>query len=608
MDACHTAVRFPVDGWSAALGTVRRLLSLVWNQENAEGGVLDAGSVQEVTNRFVGLPLERQAEIKWHLDMILSGVLQDHLDSVDARRVAVERMAGDRVDRAWKFFEPDPVEPRVVEPTASLIRGVAWTKVWLGGGFAVLGLLGALDGDNPVLAVLGLLMIAGGGFLCVHHGAERRFLDNLRARPDLAHAWLYHSSGHSAQTDFVQGIHQRVDARFREARPPDVTGDWDEETRGLREYWKDRLVTLYEKANVGPEAVNWLIRWHAGRTAASWHDGGWFDRRDRLVPSNTTNVLFGLGVGGFVLGLVFLTASGNAGSVYLIGVGGGFALVGASEIVATRRHDQIVNADNKRLAGEEAHAYLQMVMMLKDRPSDGEMAEWLARDVLYLKSAALRRCGLSNRDLVAHVVLTDGNSTSMRARVLHGPVRYSEYVVMVFLMTRSGVREVEVDLDFLRGDVHDERRLSFRYDALATARVEEAGVRFAHDGRYVVDANNAAPGYDGGRVVRNRVFALSLVNGTEITAVVENFAGIADPGEDSSRLLRMALDNSGIAGALHVLEAVAAEGREWITREQARRERRSVEWQDDHRDPGLIGPELPNLFSTVDDDDGPDRT
>jgi hypothetical protein len=315
------------------------------------------------------------------------------------------------------------------------------------------------------------------------------------------------------------------------------------------------------------------------------------------VPSSTTNVLFGLGIGISALGLIFLIAAGSPQAAIIIGFGGGVGLAGVNEVLATRRHDQVVNADNQRIVDDEMREYHRWVMVLADRPSDGEMAEWLARDVLYLKSTALRRCGLSNRDLVAHVVLTDGAPKSMRARVPRGPVRYSAYVVMVFLLTRGGVREVEVDLDFLQGHVRDERRLSFRYDALASARVQEVGIRYANDRRYIFDANDAGPQLDGGQVLRSRAFVLSLLDGKEVTAVVEDFSGLADPGDDQSDLMRVAMDSSGISGALHVLEAVATEGREWIAREQERRERRSAEWQDGYRGPGLIGPDLPRLFS-----------
>jgi hypothetical protein len=252
----------------------------------------------------------------------------------------------------------------------------------------------------------------------------------------------------------------------------------------------------------------------------------------------------------------------------VLAAGGCYATGGISKILATRRHDLEVAADNERLFAEETTGYRHWCEVLRDRPTDPEMAGWLDLDRSYLKTAALRRCGLTNRDLIAHVVLTEGTPKALRARVIHGPMRYSRYVVMVFLLTRSGVRQVEVNLDFLNGDVHNERRTAFRYDTLASARVAEVGVRFA----------DTSPNGQQSATVQRRTFNLSLLNGEKITLVVEDFEGLADPEEDGNRLLRIALDSSGISGALHILEAVAAEGRDWTTREHERRERLIQDW------------------------------
>jgi hypothetical protein len=594
----------PADKWTAAFTMVRRLMSLVWHQEKTEHGVLDAGSMQNTLTRFTSLAPRRQAEIKRHLDMILSGALQDHLDALDAQRVATERMGGGRVDRAWKFFETDPAPPRVFVPFPTQIEASTWAKAWVGCGFALLGLFSAMATLGSVEAgvvVIGLLAVLGGGYLALRYGTERLLAQKRLAQADLEHGLPYRpanpsSPGHWVRTDFVQELHQRVDDQFRNARPH-IAGDWEVATRGIREYLKDRFVTLYGNAQVIPGAVDWLIRWHARRVAAQWRAGTLFEYRTTEPLSGRTNLLFGLGIGVAALGALAMAGAGGVGAAFVIGIGGTFGLRGIAEVVATRQHDRMMVVDNERLAEEEVQAYHEWVAVLSDRPSDGEMAEWLALDVLYLKGNALRRCGLSNRDLVIHVVLTDGAPKARRARVAHGPVRYSNYVVMVFLMSKGGVREVEVDLDFLEGHVHNERRVSFRYDTLASARVEEVGIRYANDVRYVIDPRDPTVQLDGGQFLRSRAFKLSLLDGKDITTVVENFDGLTEVNEDPVRLQRMALDTSGITGALHILEAVAAEGRDWIAREQERRERRSEEWQDGYRGPGLLESDIGRLFA-----------
>jgi hypothetical protein len=153
-------------------------------------------------------------------------------------------------------------------------------------------------------------------------------------------------------------------------------------------------------------------------------------------------------------------------------------------------------------------------------------------------------------------------------------------VVLVFLLTASGVREVKVDLDFLEGEVHNERRNAFRYESLASASVSETGVRVANDRRFVVQTTNDQEPLEVERL-RSRTFRLTLVSGEDITVVVENFKGLSDPVlENESELLNIALQSSGVAAALHILEAVAAEGPDWISREQERRKRWSDNWND----------------------------
>ena len=79
------------------------------------------------------------------------------------------------------------------------------------------------------------------------------------------------------------------------------------------------------------------------------------------------------------------------------------------------------------------------------------------------------------------------------------------------------------------------------------------------------------------------------MSGEQISVVAEGFEGLTDESvENEAMLQRLALESSGIAGALHVLEAVSAEGRDWIVREQERRRRRSEDWRRAEHGPGLL--------------------
>jgi hypothetical protein len=66
---------------------------------------------------------------------------------------------------------------------------------------------------------------------------------------------------------------------------------------------------------------------------------------------------------------------------------------------------------------------------------------------------------------------------------------------------------------------------------------------------------------------------------------VDNYDGLLDDtsgahNEDKVRLDEISRDSSGVAGALQILEAVAAEGREWIAKELERRNRHWQEWHE----------------------------
>jgi hypothetical protein len=321
-----------------------------------------------------------------------------------------------------------------------------------------------------------------------------------------------------------------------------------------------------------------------GANAAKWRSGLLFDYRATLAVPQRLNVLFSLGVVVASAGLLALLSAGAAGAALFLGLGGFFLVKGVTGALALPHADSHAQLEADRLYEEETHAYDDWVAQLVDRPTDAEMARWLAMDKTYLKAAVLRRLRLADHDLVAHLVMTEGAPGAMRARVLHGPPRYSTYVVLIFLLTKSGVREMRVNLDFLQGKVHNERRNAFRYEALASASVQEKGVRVANNHQSALQtADDGAPLEI--EHLRRRAFRLTLVSCENITVVMENFRNLSDTTlENESELLKIALQTSGIAGALHVLETVAAEGPDWITREQERRKRWSKDWYDGAND------------------------
>lgn len=597
-DACRAAKGF-TGPWRDALGVVEQLMDCVWVQEDT--GMPDEGGLRKALDDLEAMPTVRRAEIRRHLGMVLSGAIKDAMDKTDAQRVAVERTQPRRDQRAWMFFEPDPAAPRLFTAKPAEVPTEQQLAAWLGGAGVALGslfVIVAIFSNAFFSAISALLLLSFGGYLAWDNALSQELVTRRRARREMEFGPSAPrppvSPGHWVRTDFVRKVHELVDARFRDARPH-IAGSWEQDTQGIRSYLKDRFVQLYGNARVDPEEINWIFRWYAGNTAQRWRSGVLFDFRSTLVTTSATINMCRAGLGLGAVGLIVLVAAQLVFPAILIGVGGYYAGRAAIGIVATRKREAEDRADYERLFAEEGRRFEEWKRVLVDRPNDEEMAQWLDLDKSHVKTLALRRCGLKNHDLVAHVVLTESAPKAMRARVIHGPPRYSAYVVFVFLLTSSGVREVEVDLNFLDGSIRDERRFSFSYESLASARVTEVGVRYAHDGRHIVRAGSVIAPVDGSVEVRSRAFQLSLVNSQDVTVVVENFDGLTDTDqEDRDALSRMALDTSGVATALHVLEAVAAEGRDWIIRESERRKQRSLDWRES--DPERAEQPFPTFF------------
>jgi len=597
--AMYTAGQFSNDGWLAALGTIRRLLSCVERQERGSDPGLE--ELRAVLGDFRRLPTDRQADITRHLHMILNGAVQDALDAVNAEMVVSERMSGNRGQRAWKFFQPDPAPPVPAMARPPVSRPGPWVKAVLGGIGALLGLWSLVDvlAVNPVQAGLSFVAFFGGGLIAMRYGLERVVLaDRLRDK-------AFEYDGRVAATVppdlpvppwFVARVFAMVEARFDDQRQHNG-GTWDWDVAGVKEALKTRLVLLYGQPLVEPAALSWLVRWHAQRVAEQWRAGTLFDFRQTLRPTALVNGLFRLGVVLAAAGALGLATAGTgADFVAALFLAGGGYLAGrnGTQIIAGRRCYAQTQAEYDELFGQEQQAYEAWAAVLRDRPTDAEMARWLEFDTFYVKTMAMRRSGLTNRDVIAHVVLTEGAPTAMRGRVYRGPVRYSAYIVLVFLLTEGGMREVEIDLDFLNGALYHERRTSFSYQALASAQVAEVSVQFAGSRRQVKLVNRNNITHDQAALVFSQAFWLSLVNSQEIVVVVENFNGVADQTENKNHLMRLALETSGITTALYILEAVAAEGPEWIRRERERRTRRWQEWgRSGNTPPALAGPRVP---------------
>jgi hypothetical protein len=614
--ALRVAAGLPKDEWTAPLSVIRGLLGCVMPADGASD--VPKGALRLVVKGLEAIPHQRRAEITRHLGMIFDGATQDEMDRINTETVATERKGANRADRAWKFFHPPPEKPRPAAPIPladGQPRIAAWTAVVFGvGGFVGFLVLGVRIADQwyGLIVPMGVLLL--GGLVAGRFGSlvlalrirrsmkafeENRFPESLDVDDEDLELKV------NASLKFAATIRRQLDYYFTRWRPrfgkTYMDKDkWHTQTKRIKSTLQARLVRLYGTSKIPVSRLNWLIRWHAKQTSAQWKDNGTLpDFHNTLQPDATTILFLGGGLaiaGGGAIWLVL--AAVQAGLVVtLIGlvevIAGCVGGTGLTYVIADNRAITREHAELDQIFDDERREYVRWEKRLDDRPTDAEIGNWLDNDKSYLKAHAMGKCKLTNQDIIAHVVLAAGTDGAKRARVRGGPPRYSAYTVLVFLLSYNGVRQVEVDLNFRTGAIYDEQRRSFRYDALASAEVLEEGFQSAEGRLHWVRMDDSWHLTDKEALVIRRIFQLVLVHGQGVRVEVNNYEGLIDDSseEDKTQLNRIALDSSGVAGALQILEAVAAEGREWIAKERERRNRHWQQWQDwrsDHLpDPAL---------------------
>lgn len=652
------------DGWMEALRVVTRFVGCLMYE--IRYGRLDGADLTQVFLAYDALDGKRREEIRRHLDLIITGALQDRMEARYAEEVKSLRMDGGREKHAWKFFEPDPCPPilvRLPEPSMSpTSRAAALAGVIMAGG-AQLAAFCFTIAVRPLLALLLAVGLGGGGWLIATRGRSwlvrkgRLAADASRygepvtdrrysmAPPDPEDYTDPYEGGESDDADARHRRERRhlqthrslaalwVELRFMDHDPDGANKrkKWEEETRGLRAALASQLRRHYVRPDQGLGEVDWLIKWHANRAKKRWEDGTLRKHRDELRAGGVMDgSLFATGIlaaaAGFICGAVGLFETDpGAGTLLIMVTAAGVALIFGSRADAYHVHRDLCLAESvmaEAQHAEEQQGFQEWQHELDGRPTDEDMARWLDYDKFFIKSLAMRDRNLVNRNLVMHAILTEDRWPCRSARVLYGPPRYSYYRVTVFLLTEGGVRQVTMDLDFCTGGVSNPHGIAFPYEKIAWAKVAEAGWRFGSGGRRVVVFDDKANGWrraedadaedswdtrlrqseepadlrgrHGEQVSRNGdignlkdvdslIFAqalrLSLVNSEPIDIVVENFdRGFVDRlRENKAALLELALDNSGVAGAVRLLDTIAGEGPNWL---RLQRERRNVQIED----------------------------
>ncbi|HEY7147359.1 MAG TPA: hypothetical protein VH637_24180 [Streptosporangiaceae bacterium] len=534
------------DEWARGLSVISQLLDSLDNPD---------ADIHVVLRQVDGLGVLQQAKIYRHLEMFLSGPVEDQIWKRAISQVRRERLGGDRENRAWMFFESRPAPPRVRRPDPPMVtladRLVVIAAAALGA--ATCGYIGWLLVERGrILALIAALASIAAGYVCFGYSLEWRYrVERLHAK-EAEQAARARRSGSAPDEGFAASL-DRLFGRYFARYVPDGTDRnvWLEATAGIRQQLRDEIAEVYRESRITSEQIAWLVRHRVGDVKRRWQRGTLWAYRDqwRTPASTKTFALLSLAVlvsgASWAVAVAARTdpAGAVAGTALLAGSGCAAARSTRRIMLEPRRYQDELAECQQRMTDSEA-AFARWQRILARKPDDTEMATWLDCDRRVLLDRAMRHYRLAPSDVIAHAFIDAPAKSSRKARILNGPWRYTRYRLLVFLLTADGVRQVTADLDFRKGVFNDCERINYRFDAIAAVHVTEPG-----DNR--------------------RTFELTLVNGQPIVVPVTE-SNLELQEEDAEALSSAALDATGLTTALHVLEGVAAEGKGWIREEGQR--------------------------------------
>lgn len=539
------------DSWADGARLVFQLLE--------SAGVLPATpkpDTAQVIGEFNTLSKRQHDLLLPHLELFVEGPLKDRIWREERTNAETGQLSGGRQNRAWMFFQPDPAAPRVppARPIATTPVDRLMARASAGILIAAVGFFGwELLWHGIILGLLSYGVALAGGAVAVRTGLELRILAERRRQMDQR----LNTSPPPTSALTRDGFASKVDALFNKygaeyIPDKDERAAWKIDTAGILQFDRDEIITQYRESRIPAERVAWLVRYRVRQSRDRWRSREMYAYRVELRPEPGKVRAYRAGIVGAILGgisaIVLLRA-------YLLIDAASIIFAFPSGVCAWRAWLRI-NLERRRFAADTNEAnqrrkdtgieYQRWSEKLKARPGDAEMATWLDFDRTVLLGRAIDHYKLARHQVITHAFLESPGPRTRRARVRNGPMRYSRYSLIVFLLTLDGVRQMSADLLFLEGTIRAGDRLNYRYDAVASARVS---------------LTSKAP--DRSRIQQE--FELRLVNGDPISVIItdldpENF----EPGETEQSLEGATLDAASVANTLHVLEGIAAEGKAWI--------------------------------------------
>lgn len=539
----------PGDAWADGIKLITRLMA------TRSAGEQDALNASAIEDQLKALDDEQRGPLLQHLELFLHSSVKNGFWAGAFTSAKADRYDKDRLRRVWKFFQPTPAGARVLPARPVSIAFGEWLRATTASVLALVCIssIGAAAWQHAwPSTVAAFLLLAIGGYAGARHGIVWRFHnERIQAKDQEYRA----TRGSAAKPHgFAGKIDRQFEHYFARYTPDGADRDqWLAETAGVRRALRDEIVTIYREQRVDAKQVAWLVRYLVSDVAKRWREGTLWAYREQLRVPAATKAWCLLGATAVVTGAAIAVWNGLQDSPFtvviatlLAGAASRPAALSWLRISIEHKRHAADRADAERRLADRQAAYDRWKRKLADQPSDLEMAHWLDCDRRALLEEAMLHYKLTPDDVLAHACIEAPARTYKRAQVKGGPWRYSRYTLLLFLLTKDGVRQFTADLDFEQATFQKRQRINYRYDAVAAVKVTEA---------------------DEGQIV----FELTLVNGDPITVKVTGPHPALDVTEEDRRsVFQATLDTVGLENTLHVLEGIAAEGKEWINHEQRR--------------------------------------
>jgi hypothetical protein len=542
------------DAWADGVQLIYKLLdSVLPSAATGAEGEAAKTDMSLLVSQVENLAKEQRDMIRPHLELFLTGPLQDEAWRLELQRAQSGQHAGGRAGRAWMYFQPNPAEAVLSLPPSEKASTARWLAVrasaWLFA--AAAGYLGwQLLWHGAFLGLLSYAAALAGGAVAVVNDLELRFLAERCRRKDE----LFRAPAQSAPSPPGDELTSRVDKLFSNyfnKYVPDKAERerWKAATAGFREFHRSEIIEICRSNGIPANEVAWLIRYQVRQLKQRWQNQALHEYQRELLPQPRTVAARRAGLAVLVLGgfcaLVALRAHPLAEVAALASAFWAWRCWLRAGL-ERRRHaaDSQEHAQRQAAIDEEFRRWSEK---LQARPKDQDMAAWLECDRTVLVGMALAHFRLPRSRLVAHALVEEpGVAARRRARIEGGQLRYARYRFQLFLLAEDGVRQVKANLDFITGTLTIRERASHRYDAIAS-------VRFLQE-------------------TRRQTFELRLTTGELITIRVRD----ADPGEaqqdqdagpteetqePAEAEEYTAPDVASMTNLLHMLERAIGEGR-----------------------------------------------